>query len=83
MLKYKPQTKFQLSEDGDLVYNLHQDGWEGGEPLMVNDCYIHIQGDLTNEVKLEIMEIIKQTLNKEYFNKDLKNGSTESLLVYR
>lgn len=66
MSKYKPETKW--TSDGNLVYNLHQDGWKKGEPIMVNDVAIQIQAThLSDDEQAKIAGIIKTALNEEYF----------------
>lgn len=62
--EYKPETPFLVSEDGSLVYNLKQNGWDSGKPRMVNDVWIPINAP--KEHRVEIAKAIMNALNKVY-----------------
>ena len=68
MPKYVPETTFRATEDSTLVYNLRQDGWDKGEPRMINDIAISIQDYRHRgpEVVEEIAHVIQQALNKHF-----------------
>jgi hypothetical protein len=63
-MKYKPQTEFYTTEDGSLVYNLKQDGWNRGEPRMVNDVWIPINAP--TEHRREIANMVMNGLNLHF-----------------
>lgn len=59
--EYKAETRFDITEDSGMVYNLKQDGWDKGEPKMCNDIYITINAP--DSIKRRIANIIKFNLN--------------------
>ena len=63
-MSYKPETKFQITDDGKLVYNLKQDGWDNGNPRMVNDVWISINAPKDNMI--DIASVIMQALNQAF-----------------
>jgi hypothetical protein len=63
-MKYKPQTEFYMTNGGELVYNLKQDGWFQGKPRMVNDVWIPINAPADH--RCEIAEIVMTGLNHHY-----------------
>ncbi len=63
-MKYASQTEFYMEADGSLVYSLKQDGWDNGEPRMVNDVCVRINAP--SEHRQEIANIIMNGLNNQY-----------------
>lgn len=62
-MNYKGETPFKVTEDCSLVYNLKQQGWKKGNPVMVND--ISIQINAPKEIREEIASIIRLALNRQ------------------
>jgi len=66
MRKYKPETSWKIEDN--LVYNLRQDGWRKGKPIMVNDIAISIEArHLSSEFRADIANTIATALNMKYF----------------
>lgn len=63
-MSYKNQTPFYVTDCNGMVYSLKQDGWNQGEPRMVNDVWITINAPA--EHKAEIAETIKSALNNHH-----------------
>lgn len=63
-MKYKPKTKFYMTDDCGMVYSLKQDGWCKGRQRMVNDVCISINADA--EFKPEIASLIMNAMNQTY-----------------
>jgi hypothetical protein len=64
MMKYRPQTEFYTTECGGMVYSLKQDGWNHGEPRMVNDVWIPINAPA--EHRAEIAKAVMDALNQSF-----------------
>lgn len=62
--EYTPETPFQSTNDGGMVYSLKQDGWNKGKPRMVNDVWITVNAPA--EHRAEITRTIMRELNGWY-----------------
>ena len=68
-MNYTPETKFRITNDSRMVYNLRQEGWKKGMPTMVNDIAVGIEArHLPEEVQAEIARAICAALNHELEN---------------
>ena len=64
---YEPETEWQVTENGKYVYNLKQEGWKNGEPIMENDVVIIVEArHLPEDIQKEISEVIKIALNDHF-----------------
>jgi hypothetical protein len=72
-MNYTPETRFKVSGDNRLVYNLRGGGWKKGEPVMLNDIAVSIEArHLPEEVQARIAFIISVALNREFVNGRIK-----------
>lgn len=75
-MSYQPETGFSITEDSRLVYNLRQDGWRKGQPVMVNDIAVGIEArHLPAETQAAVARLIHAALNSG-FGPDGKQGLT-------
>jgi hypothetical protein len=66
-MKYQSETNFQITEDNRMIYNLRQDGFKKGQPIMVNDIAVTIEArHLPIETQIGIAKLIKMTLDANY-----------------
>ena len=63
-MAYEPQTQFYMTDDGSMVYSLKQDGWNQGEPRMVNDVWIGVNAP--PEHRVHVARTIMRELNGRY-----------------
>lgn len=63
-MAYEPQTQFYMTDDGSMVYSLKQDGWNKGEPRMVNDVWIGVNAP--QQHRKAIARVIMRELNGRY-----------------
>jgi len=65
MSTYTPETPFETTSN--LIYNLRQQGFRKGKPIMVNDVAISVQAaGLESEQQDEIMKVIQDALNEKF-----------------
>lgn len=62
--EYKAETRFYITEDSGMVYNLKQNGWDHGKPKMCNDIYITINAP--DNIKDRIAHLIQLNLNNNF-----------------
>ena len=62
--QYKAETRFYITDDNGMVYNLKQNGWDNGKPRMCNDIYITINAP--ENIKRRIANIIQLNLNLNF-----------------
>lgn len=64
--KYMPETKFAI--DDNLIYNLKQNGYRKGKPLMVNDMTISLgwTKGVDKELLADMAQTICDALNEKY-----------------
>jgi hypothetical protein len=66
MKTYKPESSFQTTGDGSMVYNLRATGrFYRGQEQWENDVEISITAR-TEEQRAEIAELIRETMNAQY-----------------
>ena len=63
-LKYQPETPWQITADGSLVYNLRQRGWRGGQPAMENDVSFCVNAP--KEMRMEFAKLVRDAMNVNY-----------------
>ena len=63
-MSYKPETAWQITEDGSLVYNLRQRGWKRGKPAMENDVSFVVNAP--KEMRVEFAKLIRDSFNVNY-----------------
>ena len=67
--KYIAETPFLIDDNG--IYCLKQEGWSNGKPIMVNDIYIRVDGELPYRSLIEMSEV----LNRKHFRPGIVNSS--------
>jgi hypothetical protein len=68
-MSYIPETMWQITDDGKLVYNLKSSTWKSGKPCMENDVTVSVKAP-TEELRVEVAKLICNTLNTHYPDKD-------------
>ncbi len=63
-MSYAPETPWQITEDGSLVYNLRQRGWKHGKPCMENDVSFCVNAP--KEMRVEFAKLIRDAMNVNY-----------------
>jgi hypothetical protein len=59
-------NKFQVTDDHTLIYNLKQDGWHKGQPIMVNDCAISLSLIKQDKLRENVADVMLEALNDSY-----------------
>ena len=67
MIKYNPETPWAIEKN--LIYNLRQDGFRKGVPVMINDVAVSVEArHLPPEIQEDIVNTIFVALNRKYWN---------------
>lgn len=62
---YTPETEW--NQNGNLIYNLKQEGSMYGTPVMVNDVAVVVHAPyLSEEDRQEVMHVILSALNRRF-----------------
>ena len=70
MKTYKPESSFQATADGSLVYNLRATGrFRNGQEQWENDVAISITAhQITDEQRADIADAIRELMNAKYLH---------------